>query len=56
MKALRTFIDECQSEKRQLMKEDENLREALRELKFKNGVVGKKMSAAHQLLELVSKK
>ena len=56
VKEIMNFLDDCKNEKIQLDKEDRNLRAALREIKFKGSKLGKKMSAAHQLLELVTEK
>jgi hypothetical protein len=56
VKALLGFLDGCGKERKEMIKEDQSLREALANLKFKNSKLSKKMTAAHQLLELVSKK
>lgn len=56
VKALLGFLDDCGEERREMVKEDQNLREALANIKWKNSKLSKKMTSAHKLLELVSKK
>ena len=56
VKALLGFLDNCGKERREMVKEDQNLREALANIKWKNSKLSKKMTSAHKLLELVSKK
>ena len=50
------FLDTLQDERKEMVKEDADLRAALANIKFKNSKLGAKMSATHKLLELVSKK
>lgn len=56
VKVLLGFLSDCKDEHKEMIKEDKGLREALANLKFKKSKLSKKMTAAHQLLELVSVK
>lgn len=56
VKALMSFLTQCEGERKEMIKEDKELRAALANIKFKNSKLGAKMSATHKLLELVSKK
>ena len=56
VKALLGFLTDCENERKEMIKEDKELRAALANIKFKNSKLGAKMSATHKLLELVSVK
>lgn len=49
------FLNECKSKRSLLDQEEANLREGLREVKFKRSSIGKKVSVASNLLELITK-
>lgn len=53
VKELRRFLDDCHNEKIQMNKRDAELRQALREIKFRSSKLGVKMSKANQLLEVL---
>ncbi|AUR94291.1 coil containing protein [Vibrio phage 1.193.O._10N.286.52.C6] len=53
-KQLENFMQECRTQRKQFNEEDRNLREAIREIKFKNSKLGKQMSAARHLIELIT--
>lgn len=53
-KQLEKFMQECRTKRKELNEEDKALREALREIKFKNSKLGKQMSAARHLIELIT--
>lgn len=50
---LRKFLNTCADEKVLMDKQDRQLREALREIKFKKSKIGVQMSKANQLLEVL---
>ena len=56
VETLLVYLDELQCERKEMIKEDKELRAALANIKFKNSKLGAKMSATHKLLELVSVK
>ena len=51
---LELFMEECRTERKVLNDQDKDLRQALREIKFKNSKLGKKMSATVRLIELIT--
>ena len=55
VKAILTFLDECKEIRKKSSEEEKVLREGLQRIKFNNSQTGKRMTAAHKLLELVSK-
>ena len=54
VKDLLKFLEKCQSERSAMLKEDKDLRDALKAIKYKNSKLGVVMSATNKLLELVS--
>jgi hypothetical protein len=54
VKELRRFLENCAEEKVVMNKKDRDLRQAIREIKFKASKLGVKMSKANQLLEALS--
>ena len=54
VESLLSYLDVLQDERREMVKEDADLREALANIKYKNSKLGAKMGATHKLLELVS--
>ena len=53
--ALLQYSKTLSKERRELEKQDSNLRKALRELKFKQSGLGQRCSATNHLLELITK-
>jgi hypothetical protein len=54
VKELRRFLENCAEEKVVMTKKDRDLRQAIREIKFKASKLGVKMSKANQLLEVLN--
>lgn len=54
VKTLLNYLKECDGERKELHEQDAHLRECIREVKFKQSKLGKRVSATHRLLELVS--
>ena len=53
---LRKFLDQCHNEKVIMDKKDKDLRQALKDIKWRNSKLSVKMSKANQLLEVLEDK